>query len=293
MIKTVETLKELMALDIIINKNTKVVHSGVFHAHDVFACLNKHGWSNHNVIRTRNTEVINYCTSKGATVVDVGMGEMDHHGWKGYRGLETMFLQKSIETSYSNQQQIDAWLQILESIGRIDCGEEAIDYVSSLVSSFNPCWNEPSSPDNYDKGFQEAVRFASMVKSNPAQFIAIKERELAREAGKAEATSIVDQALLTKGNTRLLKLPRFVPWQEAVVKYNTESGDMFSVLWTLFPSPDGTYRVQAVPKSADSFEFHAPVGAKPDDKGFVFVHPNRFICGYATKENAISAVRSW
>lgn len=286
MVLTIETLKDLLTAVTFFNaeawQNTIVVHSGVFHAHDVVASL-----PFEIVIRTRSKEVINHCFNNGATVIDVGLGDLDHHSWKGYKGLETMFSKKQIESC----EQAD--IVILESVARIDCGEEAIDYVSSTISSFNPCWNEPSSSDDYDAGFKAARKWA--MTANASSIIAAKKRELAREAGKTEAAAIVDQAMLESAGSSLLVLHRFVPWQEKVVHYNelAHSGKTFSFLWVLFPSPDGSYRVQAVPKTADSVEFHAPVQAKPDDKGFVFCHPNKFICGYANKDDAIRAVRSW
>jgi uncharacterized UPF0160 family protein len=61
----------------------------------------------------------------------------------------------------------------------------------------------------------------------------------------------------------------------------------------LFPSEDGQWRIQAVPKTANSFEFIKAVQAENTDEGFVFCHPNKFICGYQTREQAIKAVQSW
>lgn len=286
MAQTIETINAVETATKFFSKDTWndtiVVHSGVFHAHDVAASL-PFSW----VIRTRSKEVIDYCSSNGATVIDVGLGELDHHNWKGYKGLPTMFSERQINSCNEDD------LAILESIAKIDCGEEAIDYVSSIISSFNPCWNESSTTEDYDEAFKEARAWLNYQKAY--WLITLKQRELAREAGKVEAAAIVDQAMFESAGSSLLILPRFVPWQEKVVHYNelAHSEKRFSFIWVLFPSPDGTYRVQAVPKTADSMEFHAPVGAKPDDKGFIFCHPNKFICGYATKDDAIKAVRSW
>lgn len=282
MVKTIERMEDVHVVDMDRNYcGTIVVHSGVFHAHDVFASI---GFS--NIVRTRNPEVIKHFKQNGATVVDVGMGELDHHGWKGYRGLDTMFPDRLLVEMEEEH------FTILESIAKIDCGEEAVDYVSSLISSFNPTWNESSLPEDYDMQFEKALEVGSWIMSFPSIFIALKERELAREAGKAEAASIVDQAMLESAGSALLKLPRFVPWQEKVCHYNELSGNR-TFVWVLFPSPDGSWRVQAVPKAENSMEFIAPVLAQPEDKGFIFCHPNKFICGYATKDDAIKAVRTW
>ena len=120
-----------------------------------------------------------------------------------------------------------------------------------MISSFNPCWNESSTSEDYDRQFAAALRIADTMLSLPEVFIALKERELAREAGKSEAAAIVDQAMFESAGSSLLILPRFVPWQEKVVHYNelAHSEKRFSFLWVLFPNPDGTYRVQAVPGS--------------------------------------------
>ena len=286
MVQTIETTNAINATTKFFSeetwKDTIVVHSGVFHAHDVAASL-PFSW----VIRTRNKEVIDYCSRNGATVVDVGMGKLDHHAWKGFKGLPTMFSMRQLNGCNKDD------FIILESIAKIDCGEEAIDYVSSLISSFNPCWNESSTPEDYDKAFKEARSWLNDQKA--CWLIALKQRELAREAGKLEAASIVDKAMFDSANSALLVLPRFVPWQEKVCHYNelASGSGKFSFLWVLFPAPDGSYRVQAVPKEAGSMEFHVPVGASPTDEGLVFIHPNKFICGYTSKEAAIKAVRGW
>jgi len=285
MITTVEKITELESLNV--DSSTIVVHSGVFHAHDVFCSIYFK-----NVIRTRNADVIRTCLEYGAEVWDVGMGIdgcNDHHE-RGFvfDNLSQMFPEDMVNGM--------PWqTDLLDSIARIDNGLESIDYVSSMISSFNPCWNENNSPEAYDYAFSEALSFAKMAWKNSEQFISLKMRELSREAGKAEAASIMDKAMFDSAGSCLLKLNMFVPWQEKVVSYNqlAHETNQFGFIWVLFPSPDGQWRVQAVPKTADSFEFISPVGAKPEDEGFVFCHPNKFICGYHTKEQAIKAVRSW
>jgi uncharacterized UPF0160 family protein len=211
----------------------------------------------------------------------------DHHHDGYVPTLETMFPKGLVVDAEDNLE----LTMILRSIMDLDNGIEHRDYVSSMISSFNPGWNERSSSEAYDQAFGRAVEFAEMVVRYPENFTALQAREEVRNAGKSLATEIVTRACDEQAGECFLVLPRFVPWQEVVVDFN--STHLAAYAWVLFPSEDGQWRIQAVPKTANSFEFIKAVQAETTDEGFVFCHPNKFICGYKTKEQAIKAVQSW
>ncbi len=79
--------------------HTIVTHDGVFHADDVLACViaviyarvhPKAAALNPRIVRTRDIDVI--AGGDGVVVIDVGMGELDHHqpGGNGFRGGDTV-----------------------------------------------------------------------------------------------------------------------------------------------------------------------------------------------------------
>jgi uncharacterized UPF0160 family protein len=289
LIVTIETMEELDMINLLPLSKTLVTHSGAFHAHDVMCAL---GFQ--TIIRTRNHEIIEYLISLGVQAWDVGDSKRiknpkanDHHH-DGYKPtMETMFPEKLLSRAEDSLE----LTMILRSIMDLDNGIEHRDYVSGLISSFNPCWNESSTSEAYDIAFQRAVKFTEMVARFPENFINLQAREEARNSGKSLATEIATRACDEQAGECFLVLPRFVPWQEVVVSFN--STHLAAYAWVLFPSEDGQWRIQAVPKTANSFEFIKAVQAETTDEGFVFCHPNKFICGYKTREQAIKAVQSW
>jgi uncharacterized UPF0160 family protein len=176
---------------------------------------------------------------------------------------------------------------ILLSIMDLDNGIEHRDYVSGLISSFNPCWNEGSSSEAYDQAFGRAVKFARMICYWPENFVALQAREEARNSGKSLATEIVAKLCEEQAGNDFLVMPRFAPWQEVVVSFN-KKGTAFK--WVIFP--DKEWRVQGVPSEAGKFD-GIKVQIKETDDGYIFCHPNRHIGGYKTQEQAVRAVQSW
>jgi len=76
------------------------------------------------------------------------------------------------------------------------------------------------------------------------------------------------------------------------------------VLYVIYPDESGKWRVQCVPKSADSFISRKPLpepwrGVRDDElskltsiPGCIFVHASGFIGGNATKEGALQMVHA-
>jgi uncharacterized UPF0160 family protein len=291
-VKTIETMEELKICMLVEDLNEKedlsfvmITHDRAFHAHDVFCAL-----SFQIIIRTRNPEVIEYLLDLGVQAWDVGDQRRvkntranDHHH-DGYKpSFETMFPQELV---VDTEDSIDLAI-ILSSIMNLDNGVEHRDYVSGLISSFNPGWNEDNSSKAYDQAFRRAVEFAEMVVRYPENFINLQAREEARNAGKSLATEIVTKLCNEQAGSEYLVMPRFAPWQEVVVSFN-KKGTAFK--WVIFP--DKEWRVQGVPSEAGKFD-GVKVQIKEADEGYIFCHPNKHIGGYQTKEQAIKAVQSW
>jgi uncharacterized UPF0160 family protein len=292
-IKTIETMEELEAflVEEVLNCEDDfsfilVTHPGICHAHDVMCAL-----AFPTIIRTRNPEVIEHLIDLGCEVWDVGDSKRirneranDHHH-DGYKpSLETMFPAELLEQAkYSLE-----LTMILCSVMDLDNGIGHRDYVSSMISSFNPVLNEVNSKEAYDQAFGRAVEFAEMVVRYPENFTAIQAREEVRNSGKSLATEIVTKLCNEQAGNDFLVMPRFAPWQEVVVGFNKTKGTAFK--WVIFP--DKEWRVQGVPSEAGKFD-GTKVQIKETDEGYIFCHPNRHIGGYQTKEQAIKAVQSW
>ena len=288
MVKTIETMEELKIVSII-PKRTLVTHSGGIHTHDVMCAAAKPVFI--NIIRTRNPEVIEYLIDLGCEVWDVGDSRRirnpkanDHHHDGYVPSLETMFPQELVREAEKSLE----LTMILRSIMDLDNGIEHRDYVSSMISSFNPCWNEGSSSKAYDQAFERATWFARMIIAYPGNFVNLQSREEARNTGKSLATEIVTKLCEEQAGSDFLVMPRFAPWQEVVVGFNQTKGTQFK--WVVFP--DKEWRVQGVPSEAGKFD-GIKVQIKETDEGYIFCHPNRHIGGYQTKEQAIKAVQSW
>jgi len=275
-------------------------HNGVFHADDAFACAVLTAlWPDVWIIRTRNPKDLASCQLR----VDVGAkynpatGDFDHHQgkilrengipyssfgliWKEYGWL---FFPGCPEAAKEIEE------GLVYQVDATDCGfslftpltEEAkFPYsVSSVISSLNPGWNEGG---DFDASFEQAVKLARQILW----------REISRAKGTLEAEGIVKDALAKREDKRVLILPQFCPWQEVV------SSDP-DVLYVLFPSETGDWRIQTVPEEPGSFKARkslpAAWGAKRDMDLFfatgvedaIFCHPGLFIAGCKSREGVL------
>lgn len=268
---------------------TVVVHDGIFHAHDVFVValfMAQYGEDNVRYIRTRNKESLAYLFDQPSHVMyDVGMEinpECDHHNWRGFKDLDSMF---PMELPVARR----AYLRIiLESIAKIDCGEEATDYVSSYIKAFNPGWNEKDIVE--DLAFRSALSFALAVIEHPMSFILLKSRLTARDTGEAQAQAVVEKAYitaLTEGKNYLV-LPFFCPWHKAL--FDMENKHETPLSFVVYPDKVNGFRVQAVPTEYDGFTNRIDIEAVAGEAGCTFVHPSKFIAGFEDIESAITCV---
>lgn len=95
------------------------------------------------------------------------------------------------------------------------------------------------------------------------------------------------------------------PWKEHLFQLEKEQGLQGLVKFVLFTDPKGKWRVQAVPKTPDSFE--SRVGLMPEWRGLrdtelssvsgipdtIFVHATGFIAGAVSRQSALQmAIKS-
>ena len=116
--------------------------------------------------------------------------------------------------------------------------------------------------------------------------------ELDRAIGFDKARSIITEAVENATNPHLLVLDRYCPWQIIINEYP-------DILYVVFPSTTGDWRVRAVPRQMGGFACRkqlpeAWAGAKKEHLAAItgvsdalFCHPARFIAGAVSKDGAL------
>lgn len=275
--------------------NKVVTHSGVFHADEVFAVamLKKFFGDDLEIVRTRDASVIKDAQLfEDAIVVDVGlyydpvMSCFDHHQ-RNFASVSTKrdngvpfssfglvwdwyahrYLSESVCAS------VDQWL--VQKIDAVDCGvaEKTSEYtVSRIISSFNPRSSEEL---NADEQFMLAVNVATQI----------LDRAIARAVDEEIGDEYIKKVVAEQQGYKVLTFDKFYPWQKIVVNNAPEA------LFVVFPDVSGTWRIQAVPDSENSFGMRKAlpeewVEGKPVED-FIFCHKGLFIAGCKSKESAL------
>jgi uncharacterized UPF0160 family protein len=273
-------------------------HDAVFHADDVFGgAIVRLMWPHEPIVRTRNPATL----AAAALCFDVGGGDYDHHqaGGNGARPNGVPYaacglLWRDFGPMLCDDPDVAAEVdrQLIQPIDAHDNGYTLADpryagvwpcTVSHLISNFNPSWHEAQ---DFDAGYFEAVAFAS----------GILERAIARARGVVEARGVVAQAVTDAADPRIVALPYFVPWQEALIDASA------AALLCVYPSAD-TWRVQVVPVAAGqpgarialpeawaALEGEA-LAALTDVEDATFCHRQRFIAGARTRTGALALAR--
>ena len=287
-------------------ENILIVHSGTFHGHDAMAAAIAYNYGM-SIVRTRDKEIIKYLVENGARCYDAGYDAgvspahanriIDHHDpkyGKGFNGkLASMYPMDLLNHEQMHNKQL---ILILESVAKIDCGEPAIDYISGIISSFNPCWQEPQTDEFENQMFTEMIHCFSnlLLGSWGAKEIRMcKARELISNEGKALAKPEFDK-LVQDGNNDPKKgfiiLNRYFPWESYLLDYNEDNLDKIKAI--VFPSKGSTkWRVQVVPRkkgSHDSYVFMSDL--KIDEQGCEFVHKDKWISEFIDKDHAVRYV---
>jgi uncharacterized UPF0160 family protein len=294
-------------------RKTIIVHSGGFHADDLFATdvtltyLEKKGYQKEqiNIVRTRDPELI----EKGDIVLDVGgilnpeKFRFDHHqeGGAGTRengipyaafGLAWKFFAPQMELSDYVIRHVDE--KLVQTIDALDNGidvfgvpEVEIPYrytIQGAIYSLHPTWNEIGY--SVDDAFFRALPIVHTF----------LEREIAQAFGEESGQLIArEQYELTKHEKpELLILDGHYPYSRVV-----ES--MPDVQFVVKPSEDGeNWKARTIRKNRSGFnarklfpeewagksnEELADITGVPDAK---FVHNKRFIAVAGSKEGALA-----
>jgi len=283
-------------------------HNGPFHCDDVVAvAVLLHIHPGAEIIRTRNPELLATADIRVDVggVFDPANSTYDHHFkgspvgprgvrlssagmiWQDFGSAVVAPLAEGLDPQPIADQ---VYADLIAAIDAADNGEaegmaapgvENFTF-SHAVSDFNPRWDEAQSPQDFMARFMQAVEFATGVLT----------RAITRAVGTAKAAGLVREAI--NGDPDVVVLDRFMPWHEVLVPETT------NVKFVVFPNPEGTWMVQAVPPSLGSFGQRKPlpeawaglrdaelanVTGVPDA---VFCHPGRFIGGAKSKDGAMN-----
>jgi uncharacterized UPF0160 family protein len=230
-------------------------HDGSFHADEVFALAALSLLGPVDVVRSRDPEVL-----AGAELrVDVGFrddaatGDFDHHqrGFDRVRANGVRYASFGLVwDAYGARvcggdqavaDVVDATL--VQGVDANDVGQQLtsplIEGVQSLtvngiVGGFNLAWDETG---------DERPRFDAAV----ALARGILEREIASAAAGLRARRIVEEAIASATDPRLVELPVNGPWKQVLVPAAPEA------LYVIYPKRQG-FGLEAVPRELGSFD---------------------------------------
>lgn len=294
-------------------------HNGPFHADDVFAVAALQlvfvGGPDVEVVRTRDPKVLATCDY----VVDVGdideafKGRFDHHQREGkpeprpngvpYSSFGLVWRQFGGEVSNAYRVSGEDSLMfasvaaivdrdLVQSIDALDNGYGTYAAVapgvqhatiSSMISSFNPTWQEYQKPDAFDAAFEFCVEYARRI--------------VIRAVASAKAEVAAKNLVRTQVGQEIIVIDQHAPVMDTIIETSV------ATKFLVFPSPGGEWMVQCVPPEVGSFAQRKPLpeawagkrGADLDAvtglTGGVFCHAGRFICGATTKDGAIALAK--
>jgi uncharacterized UPF0160 family protein len=294
---------------------TAVTHDGMFHADDVCAAVLIQKLGAAKVIRDRRlAEEISSAGHRTRHLVfdaggcyDPGCHLFDHHQTAGplrpdggkYSSFGMLFerygfdlFMKKVDapTAVLLVKQMDEFVQEIDRIDNGE-GERHPSSFSSIISSFNPTWEEQAGLDEeekkalFDRAFDRACEYARETLDQ------ITRQAVARINARA---AVLSCDLVFEDQVAVLRVG--APWQEVMTTEEVFENTKF----VIFESPTGTWMCQCVPPALGSFEKKLPLpetwaGKKGEELVKVtkvadcrFCHPGRFICGAASKEGALA-----
>lgn len=154
---------------------------------------------------------------------------------------------------------------------------------SGVIAALNPAWHQAIN-DQFD-----CAAFARAVAICTEQLLAA----IARAGGVAQINSVMATGKIF--GKHILVLPRYCPWQEAVLK-DSKYDD---ILYVIFPDREGTWMCQCVPQELNSFAVRKPLPEKwaglrdaelqavTAESAAIFCHNGRFICGSRNEHSAL------
>ncbi|KAJ4811952.1 UPF0160 protein [Rhynchospora pubera] len=314
-------------------------HNGSFHCDEALGCFLirlTSKFSGADVVRTRDPQLLETLDA----VLDVGgvydpiRDRYDHHQ-KGFcevfgHGFNTKLSSAGLVYKHYGKEIIAKELQrdesdldvqrlylaiyksFIEAIDAIDNGVNQYDtdqppkYVnntnlSSRVGRLNPDWNDPDqSPEKEDAAFQQAM---SLTGNEFLQSLRYYVRSW------LPARAIVIDSLSSRkdidASGEIIILNNYCPWKLHLFELEQELKIDPPIKYALYQDGrSGTWRVQAVAVSPDSFESRKALpsawrGMRDDElsketdiPGCVFVHMSGFIGGNKTYEGALAMARS-
>ncbi|KAJ7706148.1 GAMM1 protein [Mycena rosella] len=314
-------------------------HNGTFHCDEalaVFLLRQTATYRDSDVKRTRDPAVLETCD----IVVDVGAVYdeskqlFDHHQ-RGFtevfgHGFETKLSSAGLVFKHfgkevvANTTQLPAddpkvmtlWLKMYkEFIEGIDGNDNGISQypsdvkaryrnstnLPSRVAALNPWWNQPSGPDVLDAQFAKASQLTGTEFLGKLNFYAnawLPARDLL--IASIESSKAIDPT------GKILVFEQFLPWKEHLFDLEKESemAEADKAIYVVYPDDGGSWRVQAVPVSSESFDSRKALpdawrGLRDDTlsaasgiEGCVFVHASGFIGGNKTKEGAMQLAKA-
>jgi uncharacterized UPF0160 family protein len=297
-----------------------VTHSGTFHLDDAFAytvlrlALGLGEVSrDHALVRTRDEAVI----ARADLAWDVGAvyapqaGRFDHHQlgapvredgtplsaaglvWRhhGEAAIRALLAPSgAVDLAQAIASQIDR--EIVRRIDEVDNGVglpgDALG-LAALVEDCNPPWDSPAVGD------RAAEDVAFLRAADLAEGFLRRRVEAVRARLAAEAVVLAAHA--RSADPRVLELDRKLPWEGPVHAHG------LPVLYAVYPVPNGTWMVDAMPPEPGSFEQRLPLPAAwaglrdaqlaeasgvPDA---VFVHARRFVGAARSRQGAMELAR--
>lgn len=168
----------------------------------------------------------------------------------------------------------------------------------SIVSRYNPSWNESSTDEDFDRAFETSSAFMGLVFSS-----------LLNGYGKSwlPAKGIVLDAFKNRFNVHesgeILVLDQFCPWKEHLYAVERENNAQGVTKFVLFADSSLKWRISTVSVTSTSFEFRKGLpepwrGIRDEElskltgvAGCIFVHAAGFIGGAQTKEAVLELAK--
>lgn len=262
--------------------HTIVVHSGCFHADDIFSvALAKIIWGESLQVARVNT-VSNYMTiTNGYLVADIGGGDFDHHSSvnRKYRddyyktpyaafGLLMKAFYKDPYLGLTDEQYESIDSRFVAVIDSADNGASK-NLLSSTIASMNLQWNESS---DADARFMKTVDIAKAMLT--AWIQRVKSESMAKEA--VETVSIENGGVM---------LDQYIPVGNTLEKRGA--------LYIGFPSNRGGYNVMYLKSDGVPLgSFDPAMGPEERSKsGITFIHNTGFMACFIDKRHAKSFMK--
>eukprot|EP00904_Undaria_pinnatifida_P009525 jgi/Undpi1/5702/HiC_scaffold_2.g00976.m1 len=173
-------------------------------------------------------------------------------------------------------------------------------HLSARVGVLNPRWNEPADPEGPagpNARFKQAMSLTGGELSSYVQGLSTS-----WWPGRAIVAESLARRKEDHPSGEMMVLSEFCPWKGHLLELEEEMGIAGQLKFVLYAEgdPSGKWRIQAVPKSENSFALRLSLatpwlGLRDEElskvsgiEGGVFVHVNGFIGGNASKEGAMA-----